>query len=768
MVKRQDPLPRTISRVAIVIAAIVALGLPAGFWGVSYQYQVGAMRAEAQFSAAQATQYIALNPEMWRFQVLRLNELIADDQVDTDLPEQRRIVDASSQVIAASKGKLDAPVLSIREPLFDAGKTVGYFEVSRSFHPLLLKTGLVALLAMALAAAVFGVLKSLPLRALNRALESLRQSEQLFSKAFHASPDPVMICRVRDGRILNVNQSFARLTGYAPAEVVGRVNVEMGLWASEEDTARAMQQVRLGQPVHNLEMTLLTKRGELRDMLVSSEMTEINDENCSLTVARDITEQKRAEARLAYLANYDHLTGLPNRVLFRDRLAGAMQRAQRAEHLVGLLYLDLDRFKQVNDSLGHQVGDQLLKQVAERLQQCVRLGDTVALPAAREESFSSTVARLGGDEFTLVLEDIQHIDEITRIAQRIVLALAIPFDLNGRQAFVGASIGITVFPFDDVDLDNLIRNADVAMYRAKALGRNNFQFYTDDLNANAEERLLLEAELRQALELNQFELVYQPKLNLRTNLISGVEALLRWRSPRKGLVSPVEFIPLLEETGLIVPVGAWVLQTACEQAVAWARGGMRLSMAVNLSARQFRDENLTAIIRSAMNDAGLPADQLELEVTESLLMEDSVGSQAALASIKQMGVKLSLDDFGTGYSSLAYLKRFPLDKLKIDRTFVKDVGVDPDDTAIVRAVIALSHNLRLTVVAEGVETREQLKFLREARCDQAQGYFISRPMDAAAFGVWMAENYAGQTAGTALLHAVSQAEAERSRLSTAR
>ena len=621
---------------------------------------------------------------------------------------------------------------------------------------------------MALAAAVFGVLKSLPLRALNRALESLRQSEQLFSKAFHASPDPVMICRVRDGRILNVNQSFARLTGYAPAEVVGRVNVEMGLWASEEDTARAMQQLRLGQPVHNLEMTLLTKRGELRDMLVSSEMTEINDENCSLTVARDITEQKRAEARLAYLANYDHLTGLPNRVLFRDRLAGAMQRAQRAEHLVGLLYLDLDRFKQVNDSLGHQVGDQLLKQVAERLQQCVRLGDTVALPAAREESFSSTVARLGGDEFTLVLEDIQHIDEITRIAQRIVLALAIPFDLNGRQAFVGASIGITVFPFDDVDLDNLIRNADVAMYRAKALGRNNFQFYTDDLNANAEERLLLEAELRQALELNQFELVYQPKLNLRTNLISGVEALLRWRSPRKGLVSPVEFIPLLEETGLIVPVGAWVLQTACEQAVAWARGGMRLSMAVNLSARQFRDENLTAIIRSAMNDAGLPADQLELEVTESLLMEDSVGSQAALASIKQMGVKLSLDDFGTGYSSLAYLKRFPLDKLKIDRTFVKDVGVDPDDTAIVRAVIALSHNLRLTVVAEGVETREQLKFLREARCDQAQGYFISRPMDAAAFGVWMAENYAGQTAGTALLHAVSQAEAERSRLSTAR
>ena len=268
---------------------------------------------------------------------------------------------------------------------------------------------------------------------------------------------------------------------------------------------------------------------------------------------------------------------------------------------------------------------------------------------------------------------------------------------------------------------------------------------------------MLEAELHQALELNQFELVYQPKLNLRTDLISGVEALLRWRSPRKGLVPPAEFISLLEETGLIVPVGAWVLQTACEQAVAWARGGMRLSMAVNLSVRQLRDKNLTAIIRSAINDAGLPADQLELEVTESLLMEDSVGSQAVLANIKQLGVKLSMDDFGTGYSSLAYLTRFPFDTLKIDRSFIKDMGVDSDDTAIVSAVIALSRNLRLTVVAEGVQTREQLRLLREARCDQAQGYFISRPMDAAAFGVWMAENYAGQTAGTAPLHSVNQA-----------
>jgi diguanylate cyclase (GGDEF)-like protein/PAS domain S-box-containing protein len=544
---------------------------------------------------------------------------------------------------------------------------------------------------------------------------------------------------VEDGRIISVNASFARLTGYDPSDVLNRTHGELGLWADEEKCVSARQQLGMDQAVHNLEMTLVTRAGEHRDMLVSSEMTEINNDRCVLTVARDVTEQKRTEQRMAYLANYDHLTGLPNRALFRDRLESAMLRAQRSERLVGLLYLDLDRFKQVNDSLGHQAGDQLLKLVSDRLQRCVRRTDTVAHPDAPQDAADSTVARLGGDEFTLVLENIKHIDEISRIAQRIITSLGVPFNLEGHQIFVGASIGITVYPFDDIDLDNLIRNADAAMYQAKAQGRNNFQYYTDDLNANAEERLWLESELRQALERNQFELVYQPKLNLRSNRISGVEALLRWRSPEKGLVSPVEFIPLLEETGLIVPVGAWVLQTACKQAAAWAHDGLDLTMAVNLSPRQFHDDDLTDVIQDALDHSGLPATLLELEVTESLLMEDSTRSQTALAGIKQMGIHISVDDFGTGYSSLAYLKRFPLDTLKIDRAFVKEVGIDQDDTAIVRAVIALARSLRLTVVAEGVETQDQLEFLRDTLCEQAQGYLISRPLDGPAFETWLAE-----------------------------
>lgn len=739
MNKQQAPLPRTIGRVAMIIATIVAFCLPAGFFGLSYQYQIGSMQSESEFNATLTTQYITLNPDMWRFQEHRLHTLLEEGHTQSSLPEQRRILDASEKTIASTQYKPDRPILSIRSPLYDTGKTVGYFEVNRSLRPLLLKTGFVGLFALGFAAVVFAVLKMLPMRALNRALLSLRQSEALFSKAFHVSPDPVIIYRVRDGYVINVNNSFIRLTHYSVTEVVGKMLGDLKLWVVEDDEQRAAQQaVLLRQVVHNHELCLITKNGEHRDMLVSSEMTEIDDEICLLMVARDVTEQKRTEQRLAYLANYDHLTGLPNRVLFRDRLTGAMQRAHRAEHLVALLYLDLDRFKQVNDTLGHQFGDALLRQVTERLQQCVRSSDTLA-PTLPDENFDATVSRLGGDEFTIVLEDIKHIDEISRVAQRILSTLSVPYDLNGRSVFVGASIGITVYPFDDLDLDNLIRNADIAMYRAKALGRNNFQFYTDDLNANAEERLLLETELRQALEREEFQLFYQAKLDLCSNRVTGVEALLRWNSPRLGLVAPDAFIPFLEDTGLIVPVGAWVIRTACAQAATWNRQGTHLSVAVNLSARQFCDGSLTETIESALHESGLPENQLEVEVTESLLMEDSASSQATLTKIKQMGIHISVDDFGTGYSSLAYLKRFPLDTLKIDRSFVRDLGIDPDDTAIVNAVIALAHSLRLRVVAEGVETVEQLEFLRDAQCEYAQGYHINRPMPTAAFDTWLAQ-----------------------------
>lgn len=352
------------------------------------------------------------------------------------------------------------------------------------------------------------------------------------------------------------------------------------------------------------------------------------------------------------------------------------------------------------------------------------------------------VSRLGGDEFTLVIEGVSHVDEVARIAHRVLAEFAQPFILNDREIVVSASIGITVYPFDDKSLDDLIRDADTAMYRAKEMGRNNFQFYTDDLNANAAEALWAETELRQALERDQFELVYQPKLDMQSGKINGAEALLRWNSARLGQVQPDKFIPILEDTGLIVPVGAWVLQTACKQAAAWEQAGLNLNMAVNLSSRQFRDDSLLLVIQEALQSTGLPASKLELEVTESLLMEDSVRSEMMLGRIKQMGVRISVDDFGTGYSSLAYLKRFPLDRLKIDRSFVKDIGIDPDDTAIVLAVIALAQSLRISVVAEGVETAEQLAFLRGTHCEEAQGYLIGRPLSVEAFEMKLTESLA--------------------------
>ena len=734
-----DNLTTTLGRIAATVAAIVALCLPGGYFGLSYQYQLGSLQSETEFNATLATQIIALNPEMWRFQQVRLQDMLDREKVRTTLPERRRILDEGYDVVVSSNVSIEPPFITTREPLYDAGKIVGYFETSRSYRPLLWKTALVALLGLVLAFAVYAALKLLPLRALRQALEGLSQSEQLFSAAFHASPDPIMICRVSDGQVLRVNSSFTLLTGYTSEEALNRPSAELALW--DDQASRTMQGPAWDaqSAVRDFPCALTTKNQQKRDILLSAELTHINGENCVLTVLRDVSEQKVAERNLAYLANYDSLTGLPNRVLFRERLAKAMERAEQNEHLMALMFLDLDRFKAVNDSLGHQSGDELLQQVAKRLAGRLRGRDTVGR-GARKDQADSMVSRLGGDEFTLVIEGVSHVDEVARIAQRVLDEFAHPFILDEREIVVSASIGVTVYPFDDKTLDDLIRDADIAMYRAKEQGRNNFQFYADDLNVNAIESLWTEAELRQALERDQFELVYQPKLDIQTGTINGAEALLRWNSPRLGQVQPDRFIPILEDTGLIVPVGFWVLQTACAQAATWNQAGMNLSIAVNLSSRQFRDDSLIAKISTALEDSGLPASKLELEVTESLLMEDSTRSEMTLDRIKQMGVRISIDDFGTGYSSLAYLKRFPLNTLKIDRSFVRDIGIDPDDTAIVLAVIALAQSLRISVVAEGVVTAEQLAFLRGTQCEEAQGYLIGRPLKVDAFVQKIAES----------------------------
>ena len=436
--------------------------------------------------------------------------------------------------------------------------------------------------------------------------------------------------------------------------------------------------------------------------------------------------RKEAESSLMFFANHDALTGLPNRAMFNQRLALALARAHRYGKMAAVLFIDLDRFKIINDTLGHDAGDRLLKQLAERLRVSLREADTVG--------------RQGGDEFVVLIEDLTDSNQVTGVAQKMLETIAEPYLIAGQEFHVTASIGISVYPEDGNDQQALLKNADIAMYRAKERGKNNYQFYSAQMNLHSFERLALETSLRHAVERNEFVLHYQPKVNMRSGRITGVEALVRWQHPELGMVPPAQFIPLAEEMGLIVQIGEWVLRTACSDARGWLDQGLpAISVAVNLSARQFDRDDLVLSIMNVVRETGFDPRSLELEITESTVMHSADRAAGVLRQLKGIGVRVAIDDFGTGYSSLGYLKRFPIDSVKIDRSFIIDIPEDKDDVAITCAVIAMAHSLRLKVVAEGVETAEQYAFLREQDCDEIQGYYFSQPVEAAALAPLLAQ-----------------------------
>jgi diguanylate cyclase (GGDEF)-like protein/PAS domain S-box-containing protein len=568
-------------------------------------------------------------------------------------------------------------------------------------------------------------------RALQEAAErtTLRETEEalrLRDRAVEASVNPVMIVSTADPEmpLVYVNRAFEQVTGYSREEVIGR-NCRF-LQGTDRDQPELDKIRRAIAEQHDGQALVRNYRKNGSLFWNKLYVTPVLDPRSGtithfVGVQYDITEIKRYQEELEHQANHDALTGLANRNLLKDRLQQSLALAHRYERPFSLAFIDLDNFKLVNDSLGHDIGDRLLKIVAERLVTCVREGDTVA--------------RLGGDEFVLLVTEQERDDSAYRIVQRVMAAISQPFVIDQREFKVTCSVGIATFPRDGEDADTLLRNADTAMYRAKDLGRNTFQLYSSEMNANFDERLTLETDLWKALERDEFVLHYQPKVALKTGRIIGMEALLRWRHPVSGMIPPGKFIPVAEESSLIVQIGKWVIHEACAQNKAWQNDGLRyVPIAVNISARQLHDKDLVETVRTALETTGLRAEHLEIELTESAVMLNTDETINTMALLRGMDVRISLDDFGTGYSSLSYLKRFPVTGLKIDQSFVRDLASDPDDAAIVRAIIVVAQELMLDVTAEGVETIEQLEFLKAHGCGEAQGYYFARPVPASEMG----------------------------------
>jgi diguanylate cyclase (GGDEF)-like protein/PAS domain S-box-containing protein len=563
-----------------------------------------------------------------------------------------------------------------------------------------------------------------------QALDSARESEQRFRHLIENASDMVLVLE-ESGSIRYVSPAIERIMGYHPDEVIGRDIFE---FVHPEDLLSTrtlfLQLLDSTEKVITVELRNQRKDGTWCHIEATTQnLLEKPGVRGIVVNARDLSERKLANDRLDHLAYHDVLTDLPNRLLFNDHLTKAIANARRRAGMVAVLFLDLDRFKVINDTLGHSVGDQLLQHVAERLVTTAREGDTVA--------------RWGGDEFTIILTSVSNARDAARVAQRVIGSLSEPFLVAGHELYITATVGISMFPNAGDDVETLVRNADTAMYRAKEEGQNHYQFYTHKMNAGASERLALESRLRRALEREEFVLHYQPQIDSRTGKITGAEALVRWQHPDLGLVPPKEFIPLAEETGLIVPIGDWIMREACRQAKIWQDSGVdKLRVAVNLSARQFSQRDLHQMVERMLKDTGADPTWLELELTESLLINCENRVVAAMKDLAAIGVSVSIDDFGVGYSSYSYLKRYPVSALKIEQSFVKGMLVDAHDHAIVQSIITMAHKLNLHVIAEGVETKAQSELLVSSQCDLMQGFHFGRPMEAADFTKLVAKQYA--------------------------
>lgn len=560
-------------------------------------------------------------------------------------------------------------------------------------------------------------------------LHALQQCQQAL---LHSIPDIAWLKDI-EGRYIAVNARFAAVFGLPVEFVAGKTDIELQVPSLVANNFASDALVLETGVTRRYDETIADLNG--RVTWVETIKVPIFNQQSELIglagVARDITDRKASEERIHFLAHYDNLTELPNRFMLFERLDHLIAHARRYDKQIAILFVDLDRFKIINDSMGHNAGDTLLRQVAERLNESRREVDIIA--------------RVGGDEFVVALSDVPNTETIAAVAQKLLHAIGRPYHIDGQEIHITPSMGVSVFPKDGDDIVTLLKNADRAMYRVKESGRNSFEFFTAELNAFAVDKLTIETGLRLALLRNEFELHFQSQIDLSSGEIVGAEALIRWRHPELGLIPPVSFIAIAEESGLIIPIGDWVLATACAQNKAWQSEGLpQIPVAVNLSAVQLREKNFVSRVSECLARSGLEPRFLDLEITESVIMNDAESTIRMLDQLKELGVLLSVDDFGTGYSSLSYLKRFPIDRLKIDQSFVRDVTTDANDAAITDAIIAIAKQLKLSVVAEGVETIEQLRFLRRHSCDQIQGFYLSQSLSADSFAIQLKNGLTGQ------------------------
>jgi diguanylate cyclase (GGDEF)-like protein/PAS domain S-box-containing protein len=581
-------------------------------------------------------------------------------------------------------------------------------------------------------AAGLGLIGAGGVRARRRARACMAENarRRLVAQAFDESSEAMVITDTA-GRITAVNRAFTEITGYAADEVVGQD--PRFLRSGRHDAAfyDRLQAALAGEGGWRGEVWQRRKNGEVFPATLAISALRDGEERTGhhIGIFSDISRQKRDADRIRFLACYDGLTGLPNRTLLADRVAKAIARARREGTRIALLFLDLDGFKRTSDALGHVIGDTLLRRIGERLKETVRDADTLA--------------RFGGDEFVLLLSELDDVGHAAIAAQRCLGALATPLRVESQEITVTLSIGISTYPDDGDTFDALLRNADTAMYNAKEAGGNAYRFFTAGMDARAASRAVIGNRLRRALEQHELELHYQPQADLATGEIIGVEALARWHHPELGVVPPAEFIPIAEETGLIGALGSWVLKEACRQAIEWQRAGLpHVAIAVNVSALQLRSPDFLGAVQQALRESGLEAHWLEIELTESVLMHEAESTLSTLRSLGALGIRIAVDDFGTGYSSLAYLRRLPIDKLKIDRSFVRDLGAETDASVIVSTIVRMAHSLKLKVLAEGVESSEQVTLLRAQGCDEMQGYWLARPLPADAFAEYFRERHA--------------------------